>query len=223
MQPCAVRRRCRDVPRAGPAPTPRPACGNRAPLRPSPGLRITTADGSRNREIEATSRASAARSTWSARPKWWITFAVGTPVSGWRSLRANCRYRTTVPSLFVRFVSRRYTPTPKYASTGHVQRHAHSRVPTRFHGSDTPDNPPTSTNTVDQDRKCLRSSEVRTGDVAVSRLYTWFGWWAGNGARAPDRRYGLAQQAATDARAKRDKASVAPQPSNDPVSRAATG
>ena len=33
--------------------------------------------GSRNREIEATSRASAARSTLSARPKLWITFAVG--------------------------------------------------------------------------------------------------------------------------------------------------
>jgi hypothetical protein len=38
--------------------------------------------GSRNREVEATSRASAARSTSSARPKLWITVAVGTPASG---------------------------------------------------------------------------------------------------------------------------------------------
>lgn len=68
--------------------------------------------GSRNREIEATSRASASRSTVSARPKLWITFAEGTPVTGWRSLRANCRYDTVDPSRFRRFVSRRYTPTP---------------------------------------------------------------------------------------------------------------
>ena len=35
-------------------------------------------------EIEATSRAGAARSTASARPKLWITFAEGTPVTGSR-------------------------------------------------------------------------------------------------------------------------------------------
>ena len=67
--------------------------------------------GSRNREIEATSRASAARSTRSARPKLWITFATGLPVTGCRSLCASCRYDTTVPSLFRRRVSRKYTPT----------------------------------------------------------------------------------------------------------------
>ncbi len=33
------------------------------------------------REIDATSRASAARSTWSARPKLWITLATEFPVS----------------------------------------------------------------------------------------------------------------------------------------------
>ena len=54
--------------------------------------------GSRNREIEATSRASASRSTVSARPKLWITFAEGTPVTGWRSLCASCRYDTVDPS-----------------------------------------------------------------------------------------------------------------------------
>ena len=68
--------------------------------------------GSRNREIEATSRASASRSTVSARPKLWITFAEGTPVTGWRSLCASCRYDTVDPSRLRRFVSRRYTPTP---------------------------------------------------------------------------------------------------------------
>ena len=68
--------------------------------------------GSRNREIEATSRASASRSTASARPKLWITFAEGTPVTGWRSLCASCRYDTVDPSRLRRFVSRRYTPTP---------------------------------------------------------------------------------------------------------------
>jgi hypothetical protein len=67
--------------------------------------------GSRNREIEATSRANAARSTLSARPKLWITFADGTPVTGCRSLCANCRYDTVDPSRLRRFVSRRYIPT----------------------------------------------------------------------------------------------------------------
>ena len=68
--------------------------------------------GSRNREIETTSRASASRSTASARPKLWITLAEGTPVTGWRSLCASCRYDTVDPSRLRRFVSRRYTPTP---------------------------------------------------------------------------------------------------------------
>ena len=52
------------------------------------------------------------RSTASARPKLWITFAEGTPVTGWRSLCASCRYDTVDPSQLRRFVSRRYTPTP---------------------------------------------------------------------------------------------------------------
>ena len=65
-----------------------------------------------DREIEATSRASASRSTASVRPKLWITFAEGTPVTGWRSLCASCRYDTVDPSRLRRFVSRRYTPTP---------------------------------------------------------------------------------------------------------------
>src|SRR5665811_1394053 len=47
--------------------------------------------GVRNREIEDTSRPSASRSTLSERPKLWITFAVGFPVTGLRSLWANCR------------------------------------------------------------------------------------------------------------------------------------
>src|SRR5665648_187517 len=47
--------------------------------------------GVRNREIEDTNRARASRSTVSARPKLWITFATGVPVSGCRSLWASCR------------------------------------------------------------------------------------------------------------------------------------
>jgi hypothetical protein len=43
-------------------------------------------------------RASASRSTMSARPKLWITFAEGTPATGWRSLCASCRYDTVEPS-----------------------------------------------------------------------------------------------------------------------------
>ena len=57
----------------------------------APAAAATACAGSRNREIEDTSRASPARSTLSARPKLWITFAVGAPVSGCRSLCANCR------------------------------------------------------------------------------------------------------------------------------------
>ena len=52
---------------------------------------VMACSGSRKREIEATSRASACLSTWSARPKLWITLADGTPVTGWRSLCASCR------------------------------------------------------------------------------------------------------------------------------------
>ena len=76
------------------------------------GVAATACSGVRNREIDATSRASAARSTLSARPKLWITFATGFPLTGCRSLCASCRYDTTEPSLLVRRVSRRYTPTP---------------------------------------------------------------------------------------------------------------
>jgi hypothetical protein len=47
--------------------------------------------GSRSREIDDTNRANLARSTYSNRPKLWITFATGFPVSGWRSLCASCR------------------------------------------------------------------------------------------------------------------------------------
>ncbi len=67
--------------------------------------------GVRNREIDDTSRANGARSTCSARPKLWITFATGLPVSGCRSLCASCRWRTTDPSRLVRRLSLKYTPT----------------------------------------------------------------------------------------------------------------
>jgi hypothetical protein len=82
--------------------------------------------------MEATSRRSASGSTWSARPKLWITFATGLPVTGCRSLCASCRYDTTVPSLFRRRDSLRYTPTSEPINPGQRKRHAHSRVPTRF-------------------------------------------------------------------------------------------
>ena len=52
---------------------------------------VTACSGVRNREIDDTSRASAARSTVSARPKLWITFATGFPLTGCRSLCASCR------------------------------------------------------------------------------------------------------------------------------------
>ena len=47
--------------------------------------------GQEPRDRTDTSRASASRSTFSARPKLWITFATGLPVSGCRSLCASCR------------------------------------------------------------------------------------------------------------------------------------
>ncbi len=69
----------------------------------SPGAAATPApaspwSGVTNREIEDTNRASASLSTFSARPKLWITFAVDTPMTGCRSLCASCRYATTDPS-----------------------------------------------------------------------------------------------------------------------------
>jgi hypothetical protein len=56
-----------------------------------PAAAATAWSGSRNREIEATSRPRASRSTLSARPKLWITFATGLPVRGCRSLCASAR------------------------------------------------------------------------------------------------------------------------------------
>jgi hypothetical protein len=56
-----------------------------------PAAAATACLGSRNREIDDTSRASPSRSTLSARPKLWITFATGLPVRGCRSLCANAR------------------------------------------------------------------------------------------------------------------------------------
>ena len=70
------------------------AFANRAETSPAwalDELAATASAGSRNREIEATRRASPARSTDSARPKLWITLAAGTPVCGLRALCANCR------------------------------------------------------------------------------------------------------------------------------------
>ncbi len=57
----------------------------------------------------------------SARPKLWITLAVDAPVSGWRSLCANCRYDTVEPSRFFRRVSRKYIPTRNHALAGPVR------------------------------------------------------------------------------------------------------
>ena len=48
----------------------------------APTAALIACFGVRNREIELTSRASASRSTFSARPKLWITFATGLPVTG---------------------------------------------------------------------------------------------------------------------------------------------
>ncbi len=57
----------------------------------APCAAAVACSGVRNREIDDTRRASASRSTCSARPKLWITFATGFPVSALRSLCANCR------------------------------------------------------------------------------------------------------------------------------------
>jgi hypothetical protein len=51
----------------------------------------TASAGSRKRLIERTSRASASRSTWSARPKRCTIRARGTPVFGSRSFCASAR------------------------------------------------------------------------------------------------------------------------------------
>ncbi len=60
--------------------------------------------------MEATSRLSASRSTRSAWPQLRMTLTTGLPVRGCRSLCANCKYDTTVPSLFCRQNSLKYTP-----------------------------------------------------------------------------------------------------------------
>jgi len=52
----------------------------------APAAALIACSGVKKREIELTSRANASRSTSSARPKLWITFATGLPVSGCRSL-----------------------------------------------------------------------------------------------------------------------------------------
>jgi hypothetical protein len=57
----------------------------------APAAAVTACSGSRNREIDDTNRDSASRSTLSARPKLWITFAVGLPPPAGRSLWASCR------------------------------------------------------------------------------------------------------------------------------------
>ena len=61
------------------------------PIARRADVAVTACSGVRNREIDDTSRASAARSTVSARPKLWITFATGFPLTGCRSLCASCR------------------------------------------------------------------------------------------------------------------------------------
>jgi len=57
----------------------------------TPWATATACSGVRNREIDDTNRANPSRSTVSARPKLWITFATGVPVPGCRSLWASCR------------------------------------------------------------------------------------------------------------------------------------
>jgi len=48
----------------------------------APDAAATASSGVRNREIELTRRVSAPRSTNSARPNEWITFATDTPETG---------------------------------------------------------------------------------------------------------------------------------------------
>ena len=118
-RPAATRRIAAPIPRRSQirssvhaAPNRRESSTSTPPPSPARGrVAVTACSGVRNREIDDTSRASAARSTVSARPKLWITFATGFPLTGCRSLCASCRYDTTEPSRLVRRVSRKNTPT----------------------------------------------------------------------------------------------------------------
>ena len=65
--------------------------------------------GSSWRATEAASRSSASRAAGSSRPKLQTTCTRDRFAAGSRTLRASCRYRTSLPSLFRRSVDRKYT------------------------------------------------------------------------------------------------------------------
>ncbi len=94
LRPSATRRTAAPIPSRSQTWSSVQAAPRRRESRTStstPAAADTACSGVRNREIEDTSRFSASWSTLSARPKLWITFAVGAPVSGCRSLCASCR------------------------------------------------------------------------------------------------------------------------------------
>ena len=101
----------------------------------------TASAGFKNRDTLLTRRASASRSTRSARPKLWMIRALGIPVSGSRSLWANAKYATSDPSLFRRRVSLTYMSTTLRHQPPEIEHHNHIRVSTLF-GVPNPSQPP---------------------------------------------------------------------------------
>ena len=150
--------------------------------------------GVRNREIDDTNRASPARSTLSARPKLWITFATGLPLTGCRSALARpprCRSGArrppvavrrrsravptadpmSTPSRFVRRVSRKNTPTtqPHHRSSCPATRHKSCAYKIGQFGKVV--EAVTRTNATDHSRICLRTAEVRAGGRTATRCW----------------------------------------------------
>jgi hypothetical protein len=118
-----------------------------------PSAAAAACSGVSYREIDATSRASAARSTWSARPKLWITLATEFPVC--------CRWATTEPSSLVRRLSRRYMTTSQRHPCGSTPATRHQSCACTFWRIRGGRNGVTSANATDQGQMCLRTAEVR--------------------------------------------------------------
>lgn len=117
--------------------------------------------GSTNREIEATSRASASRSTVSARPDVVDHLRRGHPGDRWRSLCANCRYDTVDPSRLRRFPQvHPYTVStyPQVQSVTRLYSCAYRNWRFRRHRK-----APTSTIAPCYPEMCLRTPEVWSG------------------------------------------------------------
>jgi len=91
---------------------------NNASRRPRPP---SVAAGSKKRLMEAINRRSAWRSTWSARPKLWITLATSEPVSACRFVVGELEVGDDRSVLVLAALSRRYTPTRLQEQAGQLQ------------------------------------------------------------------------------------------------------